>query len=177
MSDLGIDPEDFSQSEFDDALGKLQTAMDVGQIRQVTGNEYAPQLAKGDIAAAVAWSGDVIQLQFEGSDVSFALPEKGGQLWSDNMQVPVLATHKANAEKLMDYYYQPKVAAEVAAWVNYICPVDGAEEAMADVDKSLVGNELIFPTEDTLSKALGFKQLPWDEREELVQQFSQTVGL
>ena len=63
------------------------------------------------------------------------------------MLVPNKADHKANAEKLMNYYYDPEVAAQLAAWVNYICPVDGAEEAMAKIDDSLVDNPLIFPTD------------------------------
>ncbi len=64
------------------------------------------------------------------------------------MLVPNKATHKANAEALMDFYYQPEVAAKVAAWVNYICPVEGAKEAMEKIDPSLVDNELIFPAEE-----------------------------
>ncbi len=177
MLELEIDPSDFSQSEFDKAIKKLETALEIGQIRQVTGNEYAPQLAKGDIAAAMAWSGDVIQLQFEEAEVTFTVPEKGGFLWSDNMLIPVLAEHKENAEKLMDFYYDPVIAAEVAAWVNYICPVDGAQEAMKDIDPELVDNELIFPSEDMLSNVHEFKFMPWDEREPLEDQFTRAVGL
>ena len=177
MLELEIDPEDFAQADFDKALGKLEQAISSGQIRQFTGNEYAPQLAKGNIAACFAWSGDVIQLQFEDPKLAFTIPEKGGYLWSDNMEIPALATHQTNAEKLMNHYYDPAVAAEVAAWVNYICPVDGAKEAMRKVDPSLVDNELIFPSEDTLATVHDFKMTPWDEREQLVEQFTQTVGL
>ncbi|HET7325702.1 MAG TPA: spermidine/putrescine ABC transporter substrate-binding protein [Nocardioidaceae bacterium] len=177
MLELGIDPEDFSQAEFDKALGKLEQAISSGQIRQFTGNDYAPQLAKGNIAACFAWSGDVIQLQFADPEIRFTIPDAGGNIWSDNMQVPILAAHKANAEKLMNYYYDPKVAAEVAAWVNYICPVEGAKEAMREIDASLAANELVFPSEQTLSKVHGFKLMPWEEREALVEQFSQTIGL
>ena len=69
-------------------------------------------------------------------------------LWTDNMLVPTMAQHKNNAERLMDYYYDPAVAAELAAWVHYICPVEGAQEEMAKIDPSLVENPLIFPTDD-----------------------------
>ncbi|WEV78870.1 spermidine/putrescine ABC transporter substrate-binding protein [Janibacter cremeus] len=177
MLEMGIDPEDFSQGEFDRAMQKITDAVDAGQIRQFTGNDYAPQLAKGNIAACIAWSGDIIQLQFDDPKVTFAIPDAGGMLWSDNMQVPALASHKANAEKLMNYYYDPKVAAEVAAWVNYICPVEGAKEAMRDIDPELADNELIFPSEQTLSKVHGFMLPSWEEREKLVEQFTQTIGL
>jgi spermidine/putrescine transport system substrate-binding protein len=73
------------------------------------------------------------------------------------MLVPNKATHKANAEKLMDFYYDPVNAATVSAWVNYICPVNGAKEAMAKIDKTLVEEPLIFPTADFLDNAFSFK--------------------
>lgn len=178
MFELGIDPEDFSQGDFDKAMKKITDAVDSGQIRQFTGNDYAPHLAKGNIAACFAWSGDIIQLQFEDPKIAFTIPEHGGVLWSDNLQVPALASHKTNAEKLMNFYYDPKVAAEVAAWVNYICPIDGAKEAMRELDPDLADNELIFPSEQTLAKVHGgIKTATWEEREKLVEQFTQTIGL
>ena len=72
-------------------------------------------------------------------------------LWTDNMMVPAMARHKNNAERLMDWYYDPQIAAELAAWVQYICPVAGAQEEMEKIDPSLVDNPLIFPTEDDLT--------------------------
>ena len=103
----------------------IQQAKDSGQILRFTGNEYTEGLAKGDIAACVAWTGDVVQLQFDDENIQYALPEKGFTLWSDNFVIPALAQHKKNAEKLIDYYYDPAVMAQVAAWVNYIAPGQG----------------------------------------------------
>jgi spermidine/putrescine transport system substrate-binding protein len=74
-------------------------------------------------------------------------------LWSDNMLVPNKATHKANAEELMNYYYDPVVAAKLAAYVNYICPVKGAKAEMVKLDPALANNKLIFPTEEMLDRA------------------------
>ncbi len=84
--------------------------------------------------ACEAWSGDVIQAQFDNPDIKFVAPEEGLMLWSDNMLVPNLAEHQANAETWMNYYYEPDVAAKLAAWVNYICPVEGAREEMEKID-------------------------------------------
>ena len=75
-------------------------------------------------------------MQFDNPDIKFVAPEEGLSLWSDNMLVPNMADHKANAEKRMNYYYEPEVAAKLAAWVNYICPVEGAQEAMEKIDPS-----------------------------------------
>jgi hypothetical protein len=65
--------------------------------------------------------------------------------------VPIGATHKKNAEALMNYYYDPVNAAELAAWVNYITPVAGAYDEAVKIDPALAENNLIFPSEEFLS--------------------------
>ncbi|HEU0040841.1 MAG TPA: extracellular solute-binding protein, partial [Jiangellaceae bacterium] len=129
-----------------------------------------------NIVAAMAWSGDVIQLQFENPDIKFVAPEEGLSLWSDNMLVPNKATHKANAEALMDHYYDPAVAAELAAWVNYICPVAGAQEEMVNIDPELAENPLIFPTAELLANAHGFMELDEDQDRKYADWFNQVIG-
>jgi spermidine/putrescine transport system substrate-binding protein len=172
----GHDPSNFTDAQFDDAISKLRRAVDSGQIRRFTGNDYAPELAKGDIAACVAWSGDVIQLNFEDPKVQFVAPDAGVMLWSDNMLVPNKATHKANAEQLMNYYYQPTVAAELAAYVNYICPVKGAQEEMAKLDPELADNTLIFPDEAMLSRSKVFMALSEEQEKSYEQKFQSVIG-
>jgi spermidine/putrescine transport system substrate-binding protein len=173
---LGKQPENFTEDDFDAAVDKIAKATDSGQVRRFTGNDYAQDLAKGDIAACVAWSGDVLQLQFDDPDIKFVVPEEGVLLWSDNMMVPNKATHKTNAEKLMDYYYQPEVAAELAAYVNYICPVKGAQEAMTKIDPELAENPLIFPDEATLRRTHAFKALSEKEEKTYEAKFQKVVG-
>ena len=69
------------------------------------------------------------------------------------------ATHQRNAEEWINYYYEPEIAARLAAYVWYICPVKGAQEAMEEIDPSLVDNPLIFPTAETLSATHSFMAL------------------
>ncbi len=173
---VGADPADFSDDEWGTALAKLEEVTKSGQIRKFTGNEYTRDLNKGDLVACEAWSGDVIAMQFDNPDIKFVTPTEGLSLWSDNMMVPNKATHKTNAEKLMDYYYDPEVAARLAAWVNYICPVKGAEEAMASVDESLVGNPLIFPTSEILDQTFAFMATDTKTREAFDKDFNQIIG-
>jgi spermidine/putrescine transport system substrate-binding protein len=155
----GADPSDFSEDEWQKALDRLREVVSGGQVRAFTGNEYIQDLAAGNIVACEAWSGDVIQAQFDNPAIKFVTPEEGLMLWSDNMLVPNLAQHQKNAELWMNYYYQPDVAAKLAAWVNYICPVQGAREEMEKIDPSLVENQLIFPDDETLSVTMDFMAL------------------
>jgi spermidine/putrescine transport system substrate-binding protein len=172
----GADPSDFTEDEWANAIDRLAVAVDAGQIRSFTGNEYIQDLAAGNIVACEAWSGDVIQAQFENPDIKFVTPEEGLSIWSDNMLVPNLATHQANAEKWIDYYYRPDVAAKLAAWVNYICPVKGAREEMEKIDPSLVDNQLIFPDDDTLSKTFDFMALDENQIKQYEGDWSDVTG-
>ncbi|HLL07640.1 MAG TPA: extracellular solute-binding protein, partial [Nocardioidaceae bacterium] len=172
----GADPEDFTDAEFTKAIDRLQKVVDSGQVRRFTGNDYTGDLENGNVLACEAWSGDVIQLQFGDPKFNFVAPEEGLALWSDNMLVPNKATHKTNAEKLMNYYYDPEIAAKLAAWVNYICPVEGAREAMKDIDASLMDNQLIFPDETFLGNAKQFMTLDEKQDKKYQTMFQQVIG-
>ena len=169
----GADPSKFTQAQWDSAIQLLTQQVDSGQIRQVTGNDYLASLKSGDVIAVIGWSGDIIQL---GDAYGIALPETGGNLWTDNMLIPALAAHKKNAEQVMNYYYDPTVAAKVAAYVQYVCPVQGAQEAMKSIDPTLVDNPWIFPDEAMLSKAFIFMQLTADQEVAFQRDFQKAIG-
>lgn len=179
MLEQGVDiTGDWGADEFGNAADLLEKQIANGQIRQVKGNSYKEDLVSEDALAVIGWSGDITQLNFEEGDKwEFAIPEAGGTLWSDNMLVPIGATHKSNAEQLMNHYYDPEVAATVAAYVNYICPVEGAREAMEGIDPSLVDNPLIFPTDEFLSNVSIFRTLDSGEESEFSSIFSGAIGV
>jgi len=179
MMSQGVDiSQDFTEDDFNAALDVLQKQIDSGQIRQVKGNSYLEDLRSGNAIAAISWSGDILLAQFEEEDpnYTFTLPETGGTLWSDNLMVPIGSPHKTNAEKLFNFYYDPAIAAEVAAWVNYICPVEGAKEEMEKIDPSLVDSPLIFPTEDDLANVQVFRGLSPDEETTYSEAFQKVIG-
>ncbi len=178
MMQNGVDiAGDWGENEFGAATDLLRKNIDNGQIRQVKGNSYKQDFISGDAIAGIVWSGDIVQMNFENDDQwEFIIPEAGGSLWSDNLMVPVGSPRKTNAEKLMDFYYDPAVAAEVAAYVNFICPVDGAKEEMEKIDPELVGNPLIFPTDEDLAKAHVFRSLEADEETTLNSEFQSAIG-
>jgi spermidine/putrescine transport system substrate-binding protein len=173
---VGADPSEFDDSQWDDAIERLRQVVADGQVRAFTGNEYIQDLAAGNIVACEAWSGDVIQAQFDNPAIKFVTPEEGLNLWSDNMLVPNGAEHQANAEAWMNYYYDPEVAAKLAAWVNYICPVQGAKEQMEKIDPSLVDNQLIFPDEETLAATSSFMALDAEQTSRYEGDFADVTG-
>jgi spermidine/putrescine transport system substrate-binding protein len=151
----GGDPSKVTKASFDKAIARMQKAVDSGQVRQFTGNDYAPLLAKGDVWACMAWSGDMVQLQNDHPHLKWNLPDSGGMIWTDNMLIPK-GGNVYTASVYMNYYYQPSVAAAVEDYVNYICPVNGADKVLEKTDPKVAKNPLIFPTPDMLSKVHQF---------------------
>jgi spermidine/putrescine transport system substrate-binding protein len=182
----GKDPDKFTDADWSAAIDKVDTARQRGQIRAFTGNEYINDLAAGNIAACVAWSGDVAAAGDE--NLVFVRPEEGLMIWSDNMIIPNLATHQGNAEKWIDYYYEPEVAAKLAAYVWYVTPVQGAQQAMEKVGPdlvkagliddvaSMVENNLIFPTEEYLKSTHSFMALDESRMRDYKGDFDNVTG-
>ena len=159
---------DASKANIDQLLGaieKIDEANKKGQFRKFTGNDYTQSLAKGDIWVALAYSGDMVQLQSDNPDLRFSYPEEGAMLFTDNMMMPAKVEHPYAAETMMNYLYEPEVAAKLAAYVNYISPVKGAKEELEKTDPDIANNELIFPPADVQKKIYAYPALsPEDER-------------
>lgn len=157
----------FTDADVDAAIAKVEAAVASGHIRRFTGNDYADDLAQGNVVAALAWSGDVSQLQFDNPDLKFVIPEEGGELWSDNMVVPVGATRKTNAERLMDWYYRPEMAADLVNWVGYMSPVPAAKDVLLgygdEFSLATANSPLVFPTESDLENVEVSRELTEDE--------------
>ena len=172
----GADPETASVDEFMKAIDKLQEESDSGQVRGFTGNEYIKDITKGDSWVIMGWSGDAVQLKADNPNIDFVIPESGSHLWTDNMQIPVGAPHAYTAEKLIDYIYQPEVEAPIAAYVNYICPVNGVKEVLEKTDKALASNPLIFPDPAFLENTFIFRGLKPEEEQQLDDAFQKVIG-
>jgi spermidine/putrescine transport system substrate-binding protein len=151
----GDNPSKVTNASFERAVKRLQKAVDSGQIRQFTGNDYAPLLAKGDVWACTAWSGDMVQLQADHPGLKWVLPKAGGIIWTDNMLIPKGGNAYA-ASVLMNWFYRPEIAAEVEDYVNYICPVVGADKVLEKKDPAIAKNPLIFPTKEMLANVHQF---------------------
>jgi spermidine/putrescine transport system substrate-binding protein len=173
---LGKDPSQATLADLDLAVAEIQKALDAGIIRALTGNDYAEDLVSGNVVLAIAWSGDVVAKQAEKETLVWQLPDEGGMLWTDNMLIPKGAAHKYTAELFIDFVYDPAIAAQIAAWVNYVTPVKGAKEALAASDPELAESPLIFPPDDVLANVAIFRTLPEDEETIFNDKFSALIG-
>jgi spermidine/putrescine transport system substrate-binding protein len=162
---MGVNASTAKLPDIMKAIDKIEKAQKAGQIRRFTGNDYTTDLTKGNLWAAMAYSGDLVQLQADNPDLEFLFPDEGAMLFTDNMLMPQKVAHPYAAETMMNYCYDPAVAAKIAAYVNYITPVDGVKEILAKSDPKLASNPLIFPSDAQRAKLHAYPNLsPADER-------------
>jgi len=154
---LGIDPNPATVTDADlqAASDDIQPLVDKGL--RFTGNEYLQDFAQKKVWAAFVWSGD---LASSGSkDDKFIFPAEGTMIWTDNMIIPKGAVNKYTAEVMMDYVYDPVVAAQIADYVYYVSPVAGADAAIKVLDPGAETNPLLFPTPEIVAKQHNFQFL------------------
>jgi spermidine/putrescine transport system substrate-binding protein len=149
MLSNGDDPAKVTAESFDRALTTLERAVDSGQIRKFYGNDYANPLSRGDLAASMAWSGDIANLG--NPKLKWVIPEAGGIIWTDNMLIP-LGGSVPTASTYMNFVYDPRIAAELALGANFISSVEGVKEEAVKINPKAVENTLVFPTDDMLAQ-------------------------
>ncbi|MBJ7471459.1 MAG: spermidine/putrescine ABC transporter substrate-binding protein [Solirubrobacteraceae bacterium] len=172
----GVDPTTAGVDGYMKGIEKVEKAAKAGQFRRFSGNDYTTDLTKGNIVLALAYSGDMVQLSAENSNLKFAYPEEGAVLWTDNMMLPAKVEHPFAAETFMNFCYEPEVAAKIAAYVNYIPPVKGVREILEKSDPELAANPLVFPTDEQQKKFYPYGQFSSVQRQELDRAFAKVTG-
>ena len=129
MLGMGLDPSVVDEDGALAALDQIEQATNDGQIRAFTGNEYLRSLESGDFVACIAWSGDIVQLQYDRPDIQFVIPEEGGMSWYDTMVIPKGSPNAYAAADWMNFVYDPVQAAQLTAYVQYVSPVEGRQGA------------------------------------------------
>ncbi len=170
MFALGIAPEKSTEADWKKAGEKLKAQRDAGIVRKYYDQNYIDAVSKGDVWLSMAWSGDVFQRQLAGEPVKFVVPEEGGTIWTDNMLIPKNAANPVDALMLMDYLYQPAVAAELDEFIQYVTPVPAVQDLLREKAKTakgkdkkaledMIGSPLMFPTEADYAKLHNYTQL------------------
>ncbi|MFF9899774.1 spermidine/putrescine ABC transporter substrate-binding protein [Streptomyces longispororuber] len=181
MQGDGVDITRWTEDDFHRMCDQVERRVRSHHIRRFTGNDYIKDLASGDVLACQAYSGDVIQLQADDPDIAFVVPEEGAELWAESLMIPNLARHKRSAERLVDHYYDPEVAARLAAWVAYVCPVPAARDVLASSkDRELAAlaeDPLVFPDDAMRERLAIARDIAPEERPELAKRWNALVGL
>ncbi|WP_053382549.1 ABC transporter substrate-binding protein [Leucobacter celer] len=180
MLEQGVDIEgDWGDDEFEAALDVVREQINNGQVATVKGNSYTQDLEQETVWAGMAWSGDIAILNEEaGEEIwEFVVPDSGASVFIDSFSMPLATKSFEQVHELIDYYYEPEVAAQVAAYVQYVTPVAGAQEAMANSDTpELAENPLIFPDAEMSKRIFDMRSLTAQEDNRYSQAYQKVLG-
>jgi len=179
MLTQGADPSRATKAAAERALERLAAAKADGQILRFTADEFVEGLKSGELAASLAWSGDIIQLQQERPDIRFVIPAEGGIRWFDSMVIPARSGGTAVAGDWMNFVYDPVNAARITAAVQYISPVIGVREELVRAGGASAGlaeNPILFPDDETRRRLYFWAGLDSATEDELQERFSSITG-
>jgi spermidine/putrescine transport system substrate-binding protein len=137
-------------------------------------NSYLKNFAAKKTWAAMVWSGDLASSGTAGD--TFQVPDEGVMIWTDNLLIPKGATNKYTAELMINFVYDPKIAAQIEDYVYYVCPVKGADVEIKKLDPGAETNPLIFPTADIQAKYHNFQFLSDDVEAKLDELYLDLTG-
>lgn len=146
LTAIGVDPMKSTEDDWKKAAAWLKKMKPL--VRSYYSQDYISKLATGDVWLTMAWSGDIFQQNLSGkksgSQLKFVMPDEGGLIWTDNFLILKGARNPISAMQLMDYYYQPEVAADVTEWVNYVSPVPGAKKFVEQHAAAATGDDKTY---------------------------------
>lgn len=176
MLSQGNSPENPTSESVQQAVDLVRDQNDRGQIRRFTGNDYADDLAAGNIAVAQAYSGDVVQLQADNPDLQFIVPESGGTTFVDTMVIPYTTQNQKAAEAWIDYIYDRANYAKLVAYTQFVPVLSDMTEELEKVDPAAAGNPLINPPQDILDRSKGWAALTDEQTQEYNTAYAAVTG-
>lgn len=179
----GVDPAKSAEGDWQAAADKLKEQRDAGIVRAYYDQDFVQPLTNGDIWMSMAWSGDVFQQNAEeGTNLKFVVPDEGATIWTDLMMLPITSESPVDALKLMNFLYDPDIAAGLTEYINYVPPVPAAQDVLRDKAKSasgedkewlteLVDSPMVFPTQDDYAKLHSYVRLDPTKAEAFTSKF------
>jgi spermidine/putrescine transport system substrate-binding protein len=172
----GVELEKATEADWLKAIEKIKGAVGDGQISRFTGNDYAQDLTSGNAVAVIGWSGDAVQLQADNPELEWRMPTEGCMLWSEDMIIPVGAPNPTAAEAFMNYVYKPEVQAGIAAFVNYVTPVENVQEVLKKTEPEVAENDLIFPSASFTKNCSPTPTLEGNEEKNVLKAFDEVLN-
>ncbi|ANI40433.1 polyamine ABC transporter substrate-binding protein [Mycolicibacterium vaccae] len=176
MLSQGNSPENPTTESIQQAVDLVREQNDRGQIRRFTGNDYADDLAAGNIAIAQAYSGDVVQLQADNPDLQFIVPESGGDWFVDTMVIPYTTQNQKAAEAWIDYIYDRANYAKLVAFTQFVPALSDMTDELAKVDPASAENPLINPSPEVQANLKSWAALTDEQTQEFNTAYAAVTG-
>ena len=157
MQTLGIDPSKCTKADIEKASKKLKEQKPL--LKKYVMDQVFNDMEGGQAAIAPYYAGDIAMMMEENSNLDYALPSDGSNLFYDGFCIPTCSKNKENAEAFINFMHKPEIAAENCKYLRYGCPNDEAVKLLPDDIKN---SELSFPSDKYLDKCYVFSDVDDD---------------
>ncbi|WP_430240984.1 polyamine ABC transporter substrate-binding protein [Neorhizobium sp. DAR64861/K0K2] len=167
MNYVGKDPDSKETKDLE-AGGKVYSDIR-SSAKTFNSSSYIDDLANGDICITIGWSGDILQAKTRaeeaknGVNIEFSIPKEGTYMWFDNLAIPADAKNVAEAHEFINYLMKPEVIAKASNYVQY---ANGNLASQKFIDKEVLENPAVYPTEEVTKKL--FTISPYGPKEQRV---------
>lgn len=168
--------EDLTIADVQKSVDLIKEQKDKSQIRRFTGNDYADDLAAGNIIVAQAYSGDVVQLQKDNPDLRFVVPDSGGTSFVDTMTIPYTTQNQKAAEEWINFVYDRANYATLIAETQYVPVLSDMTADLTKIDPALAANPLINPPVATLDLLKAWPTLTDEQTVEFNKAYAAVTG-
>ncbi|CAM3766124.1 polyamine ABC transporter substrate-binding protein [Parendozoicomonas haliclonae] len=160
LSYLGLDPNSKNPADYAKAEEVISGIRKY--IRYFNSSSYISDLANGEIAVAMGWSGDILMAADRAEEagrpfeINYSIPKEGAGVWFDMLAIPADAKNADEAHEFLNYLLDPKVIADISNYVSYANPNPASQEFM---DEDIVSNTGIYPDDATYQKLYPFDEI------------------
>ena len=122
-------------------------------------DETGDEMAMGNAAMALVYSGEAAYAMELNDDLSYSVPEEGSNLWIDSWFMPKSCHNTEYAEKFLDFLCREDIGMLNFDYVYYATPNLAVKE---NLDEETLSDTTIFPTDETLANCEVYKQYDID---------------
>jgi spermidine/putrescine transport system substrate-binding protein len=113
-------------------------------------------LLKGDVLAALIYSGDALMLADQDENITYVVPDEGTNIWIDYLLVSKTSRKKKLAMDLINFLNEPKNAAQLAQYVFYATPNRAAEKLLP---KDFLNDPVVYPKQLIIDNSEFYEEL------------------
>ncbi|MFD1705985.1 PotD/PotF family extracellular solute-binding protein [Siminovitchia sediminis] len=130
LSMLGYDPNTTKEEEIVAAGEELKKLRP--NIKVYDSDNAKNLLISNEVKAGVVYGAEAALAMRENSNIQVIIPEDFLSLWQDNFVIPKGAKNKENAEKFINFSYDPEVSKEITLDHPYVNPNEEAMKLLPD---------------------------------------------
>jgi len=143
----------YSLNTIDDS--ELEAARDVvirwkRNLAKFESEQYKTGLASREFLLVHGYSGDILQVQRENSDIQFDVPVEGTSIACDDFVVTRNSKEVTLSHQFINFMQEPEVAAENTNFVAYLCP---NKASYPQISEKIRQNPGVFLTPEIRAKS------------------------